>query len=279
MTSTSRVLVNGAETAEIAVSDRGLNYGDGLFETIAVFLGRPEMLAEHLQRLQRGCDQLKIPFREWNTLQDEIEQLASVAATSERAVIKVIVTRGSGGRGYQIAEDSEPQRIVMLSAWPERPQTPAKLRFCTTTLGCNPALAGIKHLNRLEQVMARAEWDDPLDQLEEFDEGLMSNVQGYVVEGTMSNLFIVQEGQLITPDVNRCGVSGIMRQHVLNLAAIIGIETKVALLSKDEIVKADEIFITNSLMGIRPVALLESQEFSTGPVTGQLMARIQAERA
>jgi len=276
MASTLSVLVNGAEKGEIAVSDRGLNYGDGLFETIAVFFGIPEMLLEHLQRLQHGCEQLKIPFSEWNALQGEIEQLASVAAISERAVIKVIVTRGSGGRGYQISEDSEPQRIVMLLTWPERPETPAKLCFCTTPLGCNPALAGIKHLNRLEQVMARSEWDDQLD---DFDEGLMSNIQGYVVEGTMSNLFIVQEGVLITPDLNRCGVEGIMRQHVLKLAETIGIERKIALLSKDEILEADEIFITNSLMGIRPVVLLESKEFAVGPVTGQLMARIQAERA
>ena len=272
MASTLKVLVNGAEKAEIAVSDRGLNYGDGLFETIAVFFGIPELLLEHLQRLRRGCEQLKIPFSEWNALQDEIEQLASVAAISERAVIKVIVTRGSGGRGYQISEGSEPSRIVVLSSWPERPETPAKLRFCSTPLGCNPALAGIKHLNRLEQVVARSEWDD------EFDEGLMSNVQGHVVEGTLSNLFIFQNGMLMTPDVNRCGVEGIMRQYVLKLAETIGIETKISLLSKDELFEADELFITNSLMGIRPVGLLETKEFSTGPVTSQLMARIRDER-
>lgn len=276
MASTLSVLVNGAEKAEIAVSDRGLNYGDGLFETIAVFFGIPEMLQAHIQRMQKGCEQLKLPFDNWNELQNEVEQLASVASVSDRAVIKIIITRGSGGRGYQIADDCEPQRIVMLLTWPERPETPAKLRFCKTPLGCNPALAGIKHLNRLEQVMARSEWDDQLD---DFDEGLMSNIQGYVVEGTMSNLFIVQEGVLITPDLNRCGVEGIMRQHVLKLAETIGIECKIALLSKDEIFEADEIFITNSLMGIRPVVLLESKEFSMGPVTCQLMARIQTERA
>jgi len=273
VTSALKVLVNGAEKSEIAVSDRGLNYGDGLFETIAVFFGIPELLLEHLQRLQRGCEQLKIPFSSWNELQSEIEQLATAATSSERAVIKVIITRGSGGRGYQAPESAEPQRIVMLLPWPERPERPAKLCFCTTPLGCNPTLAGIKHLNRLEQIVARAEWGD------EFDEGLMSNIQGYVVEGTMSNLFIVIDGILITPDLNRCGVEGVMRQHLLRVAETIGIEIKIALLSKDEILEADEIFISNSLMGILPVVSLESKGFVTGPVTSQLMNRIEDERS
>ncbi|MCW8827279.1 MAG: aminodeoxychorismate lyase [Gammaproteobacteria bacterium] len=273
MTSALKVLVDGADKSEITVTDRGLNYGDGLFETIAVFFGIPELLQEHLQRLQRGCEQLKISFNEWNVLQSEIEQLCSTVSGSERAVIKVIVTRGSGGRGYLATDDCEPRRIVMLLPWPERPETPAKLRFCTTPLGCNPALAGVKHLNRLEQIMARAEWAD------EFDEGLMLNIQGYVVEGTLSNLFIVKDGLLITPDLNRCGVEGVMRQHILKLAATIGIESKCSLLSQEEIIEADELFITNSLLGIRPVGLLESKGFETGPVTHQLMARVQDERA
>lgn len=161
----------------------------------------------------------------------------------------------------------------MLSAWPERPDTPAKLRFCTTPLGCNPVFAGVKHLNRLEQVMARAEWGD------DFDEGLMSNIQGYVIEGTLSNLLIVKDGLLLTPDLSQCGVEGIMRQHVMKLAETIGIEVQISLLAKDEILQADEIFITNSLMGVRPVSLLESTKFAVGPVTGQLMARIEDERA
>ncbi|NOR51964.1 MAG: aminodeoxychorismate lyase [Gammaproteobacteria bacterium] len=272
MASALKVLVNGDEKGEIAVSDRGLNYGDGLFETIAVFFGIPELLLEHLQRLLRGCEQLKIPFNDWNALQSDIEQLASSATVSERAVIKVIITRGSGGRGYQFPEDSELQRIVMLSPWPERPETAAKLRFCGTPLGCNPALAGIKHLNRLEQVLARAEWGD------NFDEGLMSNLHGDVIEGTMSNIFIVKDGGLRTPDLNRCGVEGIMRQHVIQLAKDEGINTKIWALSSEQILAADEIFITNSLMGIRPVALLESNRFPTGPVTIQLMALLQEER-
>jgi len=273
VTSTLKVLVNGAEKSEIAVSDRGLNYGDGLFETVAVFFGIPELLLEHLQRLQLGCEKLKIPFNNWNGLQSEIEQLATSATLSKRAVIKVMITRGSGGRGYQISEDSEIQRIVTLSKWPERPETPAKLRFCDTPLGCNPALAGIKHLNRLEQVLARSEWED------EFDEGLMSNISGDIIEGTMTNIFVVKDGQLITADLSQCGVAGIMRQHVLNLAKEEGIEIKISTLSREQVLEADELFISNSLMGVRPVVALESKAFSIGSITTRLLKRVQAERS
>lgn len=107
----------------------------------------------------------------------------------------------------------------------------------------------------------------------------MSNIQGYVIEGTLSNLFIVKDGLLLTPDLSQCGVEGIMRQHVMKLAETIGIEVQMSLLAKDEILQADEIFITNSLMGLRPVSLLESTKLAVGPVTGQLMARIEDERA
>jgi 4-amino-4-deoxychorismate lyase len=269
-----KVLVNGAAKAEIAVTDRGLNYGDGLFETIAVFFGIPELLQQHLQRLQRGCEQLKIPFNSWDELQSEIAQLAATVAASERAVIKVILTRGSGGRGYQISGCCEPQRIIMLLAWPERPEGPAKLCFCTTPLGCNPALAGIKHLNRLEQVMARSEWDD-----EEFDEGLMSNLSGEVIEGTMSNLFMVKDGSVVTPDLSSCGVAGVMRQHVMQLAQQQGLAISIMPLSRPQILAADELFISNSLLGIRPVELLESRAFTVGAVTTRLLEKLQADRS
>ncbi len=267
-----KILVNGAEKSEVPAGDRGLNYGDGLFETLAVFFGTAKMLVEHLQRLRCGCEQLKISFNRWNELQNEIEQMATSADTLERAVIKVIITRGNGGRGYQVTKNGEPLRVVMLSSWPERPETAAKIRFCSTPLACHPALAGLKHLNRLEQVLARAEWDD------QFDEGLMSNMQGDVIEGTMSNLFIVKNGVLMTPDLSRCGIVGIMRQQVLNLAESMGMKIKIRSLSKGAILEADELFITNSLMGIRPVAWLESSAFSLGSRTRQLMAQIQDKR-
>jgi len=272
MASASRVLVNGTEKSEIAAADRGLNYGDGLFETIAVFFGIPELLLEHIRRLQQGCRRLNIPFNGWNKLESEIEQLAAAVTGVERAVIKLIITRGSGGRGYQAPDMAEPMRMVILSPWPERPETPAKLCFCETPLGCNPALAGIKHLNRLEQVLARAEWND------EFDEGLMSNLSGDVIEGTMSNIFIVRDNLLITPDLTQCGVEGIMREQVIRLSKTEGIAINITRLTKDQILQADELFITNSLMGIRPVALFESRLFPTGPVTAQLMSLLQAER-
>ena len=177
-----RCWINGVEQPDIAVADRGLQYGDGLFETLAVFDGQCPRFLDHYQRLSAGCDRLGLPQPDETLL---LQEVAQAAQGKNKAVIKLIVTSGAGGRGYSRPAKLQTTRIVMLHDWPEYPQTNWQegiaLRFCQTRLGCNPTLAGIKHLNRLEQVLARNEWQGNEDA-----EGLMLDMNGNVIEATMS---------------------------------------------------------------------------------------------
>jgi len=266
MTVTTATLVNGKPGDVIPVSDRGLLYGDGVFETIAIRDGRPQHWPRHMQRLQAGCARLGIqPFAS-ALLAAEAE---SIINTTGRGVIKLIVTRGSGGRGYRVPESAGCTRIMQLHPWPEYPaacsQEGVRTRLCKIRLGRNPALAGIKHLNRLEQVLARQEWNDA-----DIREGLLLDTDGNLVEGTMSNVFIVSGGVLMTPDLSQCGVAGIMRTLVLELAEQQGQDTRVAPVSREALVLADEVFLTNTLIGIWPVIALGDTSWRTGGITLQL---------
>lgn len=264
------MLVNGKETRQIDATDRGLHYGDGLFETIAVINGQPLFWREHIERLYRGCERLSIPAPEAALLLKEALQLCT---GSTRAVLKVIVTRGSGGRGYRPPPLPQPNRIIAIYPWPDYPQelweAGIVLRYCSTPLACNPVLAGIKHLNRLEQVVARTEWDD-----EAISEGLMMNHRGEVIEGTQSNLFMVKDGRLYTPDLEQCGVAGIMRRVILKQAGELGIDIRITSLNREALAQADEIFVCNSIIGIWPVRQLEQISYNPGPLTARLSRQV-----
>lgn len=263
--------VDGSPQQSLPLTDRTIHYGDGLFETIAVVAGQAQLLGPHLHRLERGCQQLAIPFLEWSQLQDELLSRSQLLVDG---VLKVIISRGSGGRGYLAPHPSYPRRIVISSPYPPYPQDRLRegacLCLCQTRLACNPRLAGIKHLNRLEQVLARSEWTDAA-----IHEGVMLNLDGDVVEGTMSNLFWVRDGVLYTPKLDRCGVDGVMRSQVIDIAQQQGIEIVLCRSSLDACLQAQELFITNSLLGIWPVHRLSSSNYATGPYTQQLYQLLQ----
>jgi 4-amino-4-deoxychorismate lyase len=267
------ILIDGNPSDTLPVSDRGLQYGDGLFETIAVVDGRPRLWPAHMARLQDGCERLAIPVPDPGQLFDEALQLC---AAGGRGVLKLMVTRGSGGRGYRPPQPANPRRILAFHPWPDYPaewwEQGVHLRYCDTRLGRNRALAGIKHLNRLEQVLARAEWDDPA-----VTEGIMLDDQERVIEGTMSNLFAVQGGTLKTPPLDECGVAGVMRAHVITLAQRLGIPCAERSLTRDDLTAADELFLTNALLRILPVARLEDVSYSRAPLTRRLMQALVEE--
>ncbi len=250
-------LVNGVPATSLSLEERALHYGDGLFETLAIREGRPEFWEEHLRRLRSGCEHLGFPAPDSPLLESEARQLCG---ERERGVLKIIVSRGTGGRGYRPPERANPTRILSLHPWPEWPESHqtqgVEARICSTPLACNPALAGIKHLNRLEQVLARAEWGDPA-----IAEGIMLSTDGHLVEGTMSNLFLVRDGRLLTPDLSRCGVAGIMREKVMESACRLGIECETLFLGLEELEKAEGVFLTNSLIGIWPVRRIGVLEY------------------
>jgi 4-amino-4-deoxychorismate lyase len=267
------MLVNGEVRDHIPVTDRGLQYGDGLFETIEVQAGRAIFFGLHLNRLLNGCIRLQIPAPSIDLIRHEaLSLLASDNTLSNPpgdCVLKIIVTRGSGGRGYRQPACIEPTRIMSLHAAPDYPpayQTQGiNARFCQTRLALNPLLAGIKHLNRLEQVMARAEWCDP-----DIQEGIMRDIDGHIIEGTMSNVFLVKDGILHTPILSHSGIAGIIRSAIIKLAHQHHISIFEHLFDSELLLSADEVFVSNSVIGIWPVKQLETTTFRIGSVTLQL---------
>ena len=268
------ILINGSRTSLINVLDRGLQYGDGLFETIAIGSGRPLLWERHLERLSSGCVRLGIPAVDKGLLTCEAMQMCR---GHTQRVLKIIITRGVGGRGYrpnQTAQENIPTRILSLHPWPDYPQSNASqgiiLRLCATRLGINPVLAGIKHLNRLEQVLARSEWNDP-----DIAEGVMLDVEGHVIEGTLSNLFIVSGEQLLTADLSGSGVDGVMRSLVLDIAGSLSIPTRVTHLDLDDLKNADEIFLCNTLIRIWPVREFEGIGYGNFRITRAIAAGLE----
>jgi 4-amino-4-deoxychorismate lyase len=244
-----------------------LQYGDGLFETIAVADGHPCLWQRHMQRLQIGCERLGMQAPDVDMLRHEAQSLIGL---QEKGVLKLILTRGESRRGYVVPSGIHPNRILYLSDWPHalqaRLDAGVRLRFCATRLGMNPSTAGMKHLNRLEQVLARNEWQD-----DSIFEGLMQDVQNRVVEGTMSNLFMEQSGRLLTPDLSQSGVAGVVRRLVMDVAEQMGAPVSESRLTRADVLQADACYITNSLLGVRQVARLEQRRFNESSTINPIM--------
>ena len=265
------MLINGFETDQTSALDRGFQYGDGLFETIHVLAGKPQYWREHMERLFDGCRQLKISLPELSVLENESERLCGGV---DDGVLKIIITRGMGGRGYAADESLKSTRVLAIFPAPYYPDEYRSegvvVKVCETRLGMNPALAGIKHLNRLEQVMARSEWTSA-----DIQEGLMLDINNNVIEGTMCNVFSVIKGELYTPELSLCGVKGIMREQIIGAARQASIAVHEAQMSLDDFHQSEECFLSNSLFGIWPVRQLADHEFTLGPVSHQLSSILQ----
>ena len=259
----------------VPVLERGLHYGEGLFETLACVGGQPRLLERHLRRLQLGCERLGFDPIDAATLAREVRELA---AGTSRAVIKLLLTRGAAARGYALTGRERTRRISLRYAWkaedPARMEQGVRVRLATLRLGENPALAGIKHCNRLEQVLARREWSDPA-----IADALMFSRSGALVSGTMSNVFLVRESKLLTPLIDQCGVAGIMRGLVLEIAAANGISAEERRLEGADVAAAEELFLTNALTGICPVSELEGVRRAPGPLTRALQEKLAARLA
>ncbi len=260
--------VNGKRRSEISIYDRGLAYGDGVFETIAVTSGQPEFLSLHLNRLVAGCKKLSIDC-DVTSLQSEIKHAISESVYSN-AVLKVIVTRAATGRGYKPGIRLGSERYVMLSDnlpdYSKQQQEGIKLFLCDTRLAMASEIAGLKHLAKLENVMASAEC-----QQQRCVEGLMLDAYGNVVEGTMSNVFIVHDQHLVTPSLEDCGVAGIIRDVILGKCAEkLDLKKTIKKIKLQDLYKSDEIFICNSLMGIVPVTSVGCHLKSVGKITRSL---------
>lgn len=266
------MLVNGIPQTQLALTDRALSYGDGLFETVRLYQGRPIFLTKHLMRLQLGCERLGIECQ-MDLLQKEIAQLEN--QFNAFGVLKIIVSRGSGGRGYRPAQsttratthattdddtaeliNNQTTRILTLHSLPDYTEVLSQgginTFLCTQRLGFQPALAGIKHLNRLEQVMASLEWPS-----EDYFEGIMLDLDGYVIEGTKSNIFFAEGGKLFTPELSRCGVNGVLRQALLEHFKD---QLTIEACALSRLITADEVFVGNSVFGVLPVLKFKDKQ-------------------
>lgn len=254
------VLVNGLPTEHIRVFDRGLLYGDGVFRTMLVKAGRSLCWQHHYDKLHWDCTALGIECPSKEILTEEISE---VIRTTLDCVLKVIITRGEGARGYAVQQGAVPTRILMTSPIPQHPPSRysdgVKLHLCKTRLAIQPSLAGIKHLNRLENVLARQEWSNP-----EIAEGLMLDLEGNVIEGTMSNLFVSQGNTLYTPDLGGCGVAGVQRDRIMEMAGRLGMALKVEKLPLTRVYDADQVILCNSVIGVWQVKELAEKIWPAG---------------
>ena len=273
----SSVLINGIAAEYVSVFDRGLHYGDGLFETIACIGGRPVFIEQHLERMQRGADLLDMPFPDRQLLLTDIRRLLADGAGN--SVIKLMLTRGQGQRGYRYDNRQVPTRVCMRTSWPEHvdrwQRHGVATQFCETRASVNPGLHGIKSLNRLENVLASGELRADVH------EGFLQDADGNVIEGTMSNFFAVSGDALLTPDLSRCGIQGIMRDRIIEIAHDAGIVLEIRNVTRDELRAAQEMFICNSVIGLCPVQRLEQVVFHNDKLTTiiktALSRRIQAD--
>jgi 4-amino-4-deoxychorismate lyase len=257
----SRMLVNGVASEVVSATDRGFSYGDGLFESIR-FVGETAPLwGRHMQRLADSCCRLQLPLPDTAQLLREARQASEAMA---HAVVRIAWTRGVGERGYSPPMAATPTRVV--AAFPPPPTDGdvyargVRTRLCTLRLAEQPQLAGMKHLNRLEQVLARAEWNDPA-----IAEGLLCDGDGRLVSATMANLFAVIDGGLVTPSLKRCGVAGVARAEILAHAESVT-ERDIRL---PDLQRASELFLSSSVRGIMPVQSLDEWCWAPGPVTRQ----------
>ena len=263
--------VDGQPADALSLKDRGLAYGDGLFETIAVRDGQPLLLERHLSRLADGCKRLAIAV-DHELIRNEL--LAYATALGD-GVLKLILTRGDSLRGYAPDPTAQARRILQgnpPAAYPAvHGEQGVRLFPCTTRLSIQPLLAGLKHLNRLEQVIARSEWQDT-----DHAEGLMLDQAGRVIEGVFSNLFLVRDGVLMTADLKRCGVEGVMRAELLFQAESLGIPTQITDITLDQLQWADEVFVCNSVYGVWPVHAYAALSWPVGPLTRKLQTIARA---
>ncbi len=271
------MLVNGVPGNKISIRDRGLLYGDGVFRTLIVAQGKALHWSFHYLKLERDCAALGIACPDEALLCAELDK---VLAQHPDGVVKLIVTRGAGERGYAPPVDVAPTRIWDLSPLPACPPEWATqgvvVRVCSLRLSAQPRLAGVKHLNRLENVLAAAELQA---HAEPAAEGLLLDAAGNVIGGTRSNLFVVSQGKLVTPDLSSCGVAGVQRERVMAWALQQSVALQVRAVGLDEALHADELFIVNSVIGLWAVRELEQRHWSHFPMALKIRQDLERQSA
>lgn len=252
-------LINGHEQDCLAANDRAIQFGDGCFTTARIVEGEIDLLPAHLHRLRKTCETLLIPFTAWSTLENEMKRLAAGHAQS---VLKVILSRGSGGRGYSASDCLHPTRLLSVSAYPAHYERWRRegitLELSPVRLGRNPMLAGLKHLNRLEQVLIRTHLEQSAA-----DEALVVDSEGFITECCAANLLWRQGNDVFTPRLDQAGVNGVMRQFCMQKLAHSGFRVVEVNARIEALDAAEEVVACNALMPVVPVRACGNLRFSS----------------
>jgi len=271
--------VDGRVADSLPLNDRGGAYGHGLFETMLLHKGLLPLRQQHSERLLRDAPTLGISITEEQLAQNIdglIKRLDSQQLSS--GVMKIIVTAGSGGRGYAspAAAVAAPRISAQYFPLPGdiqlQRQQGIRVTECDYRLPLNPVLAGIKHLNRLDQVMARSEW------VEEYDDGIMVSADYRVIETTRANLFVKLASGWVTPRLDQAGVRGVMRQLLLDqLFSRAGLKVRQGEVSPEQLDSAEELFSCSSVRGIVPIVAIRkgAADLAIGQDTRALQSRLQ----
>jgi len=264
--------LDGVPVGHVAIGDRGYQYGDGLFETVAIRGGKPRLWQYHVDRLTRGCERLGIRTPAGSDLLDGvIDALRQSKVSDDYSIAKIIVSAGVGTRGYGRARIVAPTVLHgVFAASPPRIESyrdGVDLALCQTRLASESATAGLKTLNRLEQVLARSEFMDSA-----VFEGLTMDADDHIICGTMSNVFFVGSNRISTPSLRRCGVEGVMRRHIIALLSEQGIETAVRPVNLSDLGDIDEVFVSNSQFGALPVRSCAQWRWAVGETTRHVMS-------
>ncbi len=265
------VLVNGVKKDHVSALNRGMLYGHSVFETIPVVSGTPALLNNHLIRLADGCEKLGLPFSS-ELITKEVECLIDQSEADKDYIIRITVFMDEGGRGYLSPDQATATRVISSHSAPQHPQEywskGINLGVSDVTLGAQPLLAGVKHGNRLEQVLARSRWQT------DWQEAILCDVSGNVIEGTQSNIIVIKNGKANTPILDHCGVDGVMKNWVLLRLKELGVSSHSVRLSLQDIIEADEVLMTNSVIGVWPVKHFKNRVFSDSTTARQLIQLI-----
>jgi 4-amino-4-deoxychorismate lyase len=267
---------SGKPCESIPVNDRAVQYGDGLFETVAIRDGKARLWDYHAERLQSGCTRLDLPAPAKQLVEDELNSALNAAPiNTEHCVAKLLVSAGAGHRGYRRPGGVEGTLLVGLAESSRLPEVMyrggVEVRVCDTRLAIQPHLAGIKSLNRLEQVMARNEWQD-----ETVFEGLLLDTEDRLICGTMSNVFLIDGNSLVTPAITRCGISGVMRRHVLTVVEQAGIKCEVRDVANNELNSCLGAFLTNSQFGVLPINRCADRSWDLNDLSRRILQLVTA---
>jgi len=256
------VLINGVKQSKISIFNRNIQFGDGLFETCVVENKKILFWVNHFARLNRGCEQLKISKVDESVWLSDVKKALSLCSY-DRCVVKLILSRGESLRGYGFKDDIKLVRAVIVSELQKATLNKSFcLEYCQSGYDSNPKLAGIKHCNRLEQVLARAGLKS--------DEGIMLDENHNVISVTQGNIFAILGNKLITPKLDKCGVEGTRRSVILDLTKHLGIKVKVEVLSVEKLGQADEVFISNSIIGIQSISQIGDIGLGESPITKKI---------